>query len=522
MSFNKIQHAVSDLMANGDSSVADYLALFKQLPGHDKEAPHYFRKIRAAFLSNFTLFGLPEVFKVQALAHNIWADTYLGEYNQYIQEVLNLESEFYKFKPDLVYFLIDEVDTDKNQINELVSSLTSKGFRAKLIWGNIIKEKFKDYWYTKYKELGDIRLAPQAFPNFVNQELIAEAIASSGATKKCLVVDLDDTLWKGIVGENNYSEITPELGLQKYILELYKKGIILAINSRNNYDDSISVIDNHMDMVLRKNNFSAIKINWADKAQNMLELAKELNIGLDSFVFIDDDSFQRENIKNRFPEIAVLSPENLESYHGFISSALTEEDEKRGQMYMEEDKRKELQFSLPSLEDFLKQLDLKIEVMPISLANLARVSQLTQKTNQFNLTTRRYSETEINNLKDKGWLILAIKVNDRFGDYGLVGVLMVEPLADAWRVDNFLLSCRILGRGIEKAFLYYLSTQAQKNGVKGLVGEFKPTSKNKPCETFYLDNGFKLTESSEGGFLYRYNLDEGVFKLPNYIKINTL
>ena len=517
MAFIKLQQAVSDLVAQDNSSVADYLVLSKQLLACTDNPPDYFRKVRAAFLSNFTLLGLPEVFRVRALFHNIWVDTYLGPYNQYAQEILNSESGFYKFQPELVYFLVDQAGSDENQINEMVGNLSAKGFRVKLIWGSAIKEKFPDHWNTKYKELGDLRLAPDAFPDFVERELIGEAVAVSGAAKKCLVTDLDNTLWQGIVGESDYNEIEPETDLQKHILDLYGRGVVLAVNSKNNHEDSILIMDKHPDMVLRPDHFAALKINWRDKADNMAELATELNLGLDSFVFIDDDPFQRASVKNRFPEVAVLHPDKLKDYPGFSSLTLTEEDRRRGQMYAEENRRKGLQASLGSVDDFLRELDLKIEIAPVNSDSLARASQLTQKTNQFNLTTRRYSESEIENFRAKGWLVWTVKAADRFGDYGIIGVGMVEPKGGTWRVDNFLLSCRILGRGVEKAFLGYLLSQAKSVGVSKVLGEFIPTAKNEPCQNFYPDNSFDLIEKGDRVFSYKYSLDED-YQVPDFIK----
>ncbi|MBI2454391.1 MAG: hypothetical protein HYV54_02375, partial [Parcubacteria group bacterium] len=166
MSFNQLQLTISDLVAQDNSSVADHLFLSKQLSAQIDKLPDYFRKIKVAFLSNFTLLGLPEVFRIRTLFHNIWADTYLGPYSQHIQEILNPGSGLYKFQPELIYFLVDQPGSDEDQINELVGNLSVKGFKVKLIWGSAIKEKFPDHWQTKYKELGDLRLAPQAFPDF--------------------------------------------------------------------------------------------------------------------------------------------------------------------------------------------------------------------------------------------------------------------------------------------------------------------------------------------------------------------
>src|SRR3972149_5776974 len=215
-----LQRQVFDLVSNNDSSVADYISVGKKIDAEKPEFPEYFRKIKVAFLSNFTLLGLPEVFKARALFHNIAAETYLGEYNQYAHEVLNSDSGLNKFKPKLIYFLIDPKDTDQKQVEQLVE-LAKEKLGAKAELGSDFSG-FSEHWYTKYKDLGDLRLAPDAFPVFA-EKLMGRAIASSGATKKCLVLDLDNTLWSGIVGEDGADKVVPNKKFRKNILELLKK-----------------------------------------------------------------------------------------------------------------------------------------------------------------------------------------------------------------------------------------------------------------------------------------------------------
>ena len=408
-------------MLERQAGVAEYLNLNKNLldvvAKKEEDLPSYFRKIKIAFLSNFTLQGLPETFKVQALAHNLWVDFYLAPYNQYAQEILNPESELNKFQPKLVYFLVDLTDADQDQINKLVDVLRNKGFAVKLVWGSVIKEKFGDYWYTKYKELGDLRLAPNAFPSFVAEGLMGEAIAISGATKKCLVLDLDNTLWQGIVGEDGPENIKPYRGLQEQLLQFYRQGVILALNSRNSEADAWSVIQYHPDMLVRKEHIAAWRINWQDKVTNTQELAGELNLGLDSFVFVDDDPFQQNIVRSALPMVTVLSPGAIKKYPGFATLNFTEEDTNRGQMYVHERSRQELKVTLASVDDFLRQLNLEVAIKTASPETITRISQLTQKTNQFNLATRRYSELELKNMIAGGWKVWTIQAEDKFGDY---------------------------------------------------------------------------------------------------------
>ncbi|MEK7500785.1 MAG: HAD-IIIC family phosphatase [Patescibacteria group bacterium] len=539
MDFRDIQLHIFNLMTSDTASLADYLACNRDLKNLTEQPPSYFRNLRVAFLSNFTLQGLPEVFEVQAIFHNLRTQTYLSPYNQYPQDILNPDSALNQFKPDLVYFLMDATDIDRAQITILLNSLLNR-VRAKIIvpqsflapgvnsfsnpnligfdWDGFINKIGRDeFWNTKYRELGDLRLSPAAFASLANA-IMGYAVSAVGVTRKCLVTDLDNTLWQGIVGEDDLEKIVPNAGFQNLLLELYSRGVILAVNSRNNETDALAVFGDHPDMRLHKNHLAAWRINWNDKVTNMKNLATELNLGLESFVFIDDDPFQRSLVKESLPEVAVLAPGGLAAYQGFTKLALTEEDALRGQMYAQERSRKELEITFDNLDDFLRQLQLEICVRPVSASMLSRVSQLTQKTNQFNLTTRRYSEAEIQNFISSGWKIWAAQACDRFGDYGIIGVAMAEPQPGSiWRMDNFLLSCRSLGRGLETAFLSYVLDEVGNEGALGIAGEFIPTSKNKPCETFYRDHKFKEVTKQSGSTFYEYDFSQPCPK-PGFVR----
>ncbi len=510
MTFKELQQRVFELVLDENSSVASYLNLHKEYSSKALTPPEYFRKARVAFLSNFTIQGLPEVFKTRAIFHNLWVDTYLGSYNQYAQEILNPDGGLYKFKPTLIYFLTDGVDAAISQ--DLLAFLKKNSDAQLAIYsGNFNVSQLM-------KDLGDFRVSPADFPNWA-EDLMKDAVAASGATKKCLVLDLDDTVWSGIVGEDGSDKVVPNEKVQKKALELYKSGIILAINSRNNPEEALAVIDKHPQMVLRQNHFAAQRINWQDKAQNIKELAEELMLGTESFVFVDDDLYNLNMVKAQFPEVAALTPQMLEKYAGFHSLYLTEEDKKRGQMYAEEFTRRQLKSKLGSVEDFLKELNLEVIISPVTEKSLTRVAQLTHKTNQFNLTTRRYTEEQLKEFLAKGWKLQTVSAIDRFGDYGVVGAQMIEPGSGAWRIDNFLLSCRILGRGIEKSFLAHALEQAKNAGVKEVLAEFIPTAKNKMAEKFYPENGFEVLKEDGERRDYKYNLISGLPAYPKFIKV---
>ena len=289
--------------------------------------------------------------------------------------------------------------------------------------------------------------------------------------KKCLVLDLDNTLWGGILGEDGIDGI--QLGgdypgkaytyWQQALLQLAHSGVILAICSKNNEADVIEAWNCNPNMVLKREHFGAVRINWQDKVTNIKGLADELNIGLDSMVFLDDNPSERELVKQLLPQVVVpefpskpyqLMPffkHLLDSY--FRIYAVTDEDRAKTQQYQANALRHVEQSRFADLEGFLYSLDLQLEIIPADEHNLPRIAQMTQKTNQFNLTTYRYSESEIQQRLDNKWRVYCLRVSDRFGDSGISGAIFLEPVGDEQvNIDSLLLSCRILGKGIEFAF----------------------------------------------------------------------
>ena len=377
--------------------------------------------------------------------------------------------------------------------------------------------------------LGDVKISTNYIPSFGN-ELMGYVKPTLGLNKKCIVLDLDNTLWGGIVGEDGYNGIdlgdTPPgkafVEFQKILLSLHQRGIILAINSKNNVADAMEVIKNHPNMILREENFACMKINWNDKLSNMQEIANELNIGLESIVFFDDDPTNRELMRSIIPE--VLTPELpkdpsqlpivISDLNDFNVLKITDEDSKRGEMYLQQRKRVELSQKTKNLDDFLSQLDIKVKIKTASEFTLPRISQLTLKTNQFNLTTKRYQEEEIRNfINSPDKVVACAQVTDKFGDNGITAVYIINKDSnEEWSIDTMLLSCRIMGKGVEEGILDHIIQEARNVGVTRIKANYIATKKNKPVENFLPNFGFKKENNS-----WYYYIDDKV-KKPKHIE----
>lgn len=355
--------------------------------------------------------------------------------------------------------------------------------------------------------------------------------------KKCLVLDLDNTLWEGVLGEDGAEGIRVGgdypgkafLYFQEALIELSKNGIILTVCSKNNEADVLEAWEKNAFIKLNRKYISAYRINWRNKADNIRELAEELNLGLDSFVFVDDNPTERELVKQLLPMVEVpdfpkqpyLLPlffSNLvESY--FRVYAVTEEDKQKTQQYKANVNRTQERKRFSDLGDYLASLQMEISIERADEFNLYRIAQMTQKTNQFNLTTKRYTDTDVRKLMNEGWLIYCIGVKDKFGDNGISGAILLEPMGDGMKIDTLLLSCRILGKGIEKAFIHTIMNLLYEEGIKKVSGEYIPTLKNGQVADFYDHIGFQVLEAGEGGRkFYRMDLS-GNFSIESYYKI---
>lgn len=314
-----------------------------------------------------------------------------------------------------------------------------------------------------------------------------------GKAKKCLVLDLDNTLWQGILGEDGESKIIINKEFQKYILGLKERGIILAIASKNNEQDALPVFRDHPEMILREKDIACFEINWSDKATQLKNIAQKLNIGIDSLVFVDDNVVERELIRQACPEVACIEidpgkPEeyvvNLHAGYWFEAVRITAEDQARNEQYHANAQRQAQAAACQDINTFIKSLDQEVIVEKLNDYNIERIVQLINKTNQFNLTTERLNKEELLSLVKKGGVCLGYRVKDKFGDNGLVGVIILTPEKKGYYIHTFLLSCRVLGRRIEQVLL------ATLNKYLPLRGEYKPAAKNVQVKDFYAANKF--------------------------------
>jgi len=362
------------------------------------------------------------------------------------------------------------------------------------------------------------------------------------APRKVLCTDLDNTLWGGVLGEDGPDGIVTGsafpgncyLAYQRYLKQLSSRGILLAIVSKNNEADVCEAFNARAsDLALSMDSFVAHKISWNEKADSIRELAKELSLGLDSFVLVDDSPEECEAIRQQLPEVAVVEAptvepwklvETLSEQTFFDAAAVTTEDVHRAQEYKAQAQRAELASSASSRDEFLVSLGIVCRFQSALEAPLSRAVQLLAKTNQFNLTSRRRSATEVEEFANAlGGQAVVVRVRDRFGDAGVVGLALASMQGDSCAIDSLLLSCRVIGRGIETALLAHVGERALQAGAKRLVGELIATKKNAPCANFYSDHGFTKFIPSEAAVsnsvFYELNLTASVPTYPKWITL---
>jgi FkbH-like protein len=371
------------------------------------------------------------------------------------------------------------------------------------------------------------------------RDLSAALHGIAGGARKLVILDLDDTLWGGVVGDIGWRAL--RLGghdaageafrdFQLALKALARRGVLLAIASKNEERTALEAITNHPEMVLKLDDFAGWRIDWNDKAHNIAELVAELNLGLDAAVLIDDHPVERARVAQALP--ALLVPEwprsplefasALRALDCFDAPTLSAEDRERGAMYVSERRRKQVQQTVPSLEDWLSTLELRVKVEELSAANLERAAQLLNKTNQMNLRTRRLSASEM-----RAWAsapehrVLVFRVADKFGDYGLVGIgsLRLDRAAATANIEDFVLSCRVMGRRIEETMLHVLAAEARRAGLSSLRAEYLPTARNQPCLRFFHGSG--MTQSSgdsDASPVFAWRLDRD-YSLPECISL---
>lgn len=386
-----------------------------------------------------------------------------------------------------------------------------------------------------------VAVAASSFADYA-QAIARHLRALYRPARKVLCTDLDNTLWGGVIGEDRPEGIATGSAFpgncyreyQLYLKNLAARGILLAAVSKNNPADVEDAFRlRAADLALTLDDFTALKIGWGDKTESLRALASELALGLDSFVFVDDEPVECEAVRRELPEVLVIEAPRREPWKlveavadagAFDILNVTAEDRLRGEEYKSQARRSDLEKRSGTREEFLASLEIVCELLPAGDAPMSRAVQLTNKTNQFNLTTRRYAAADIETLAAApGGIAVALRYRDRFGDAGVIGLALVRRDGRRAIIDTFLLSCRVIGRGVESALLWHLAQQARTQGAAVLAGEYVPTAKNQPCQDFYDRHGFRRLDSGDnsqtGAVGYEFDLTAGMPEKPAWVRL---
>jgi FkbH-like protein len=545
----------------------------QQIAPHPDALASITGSIRLALLGSCTLTHLIAGIRVGALRRGIWVDVYEGPYGMYRQELQDPSSGLHAFKPDVLLLSLDAhhlMGTEGASVARALSDISDCWRLAKQSLGcTIIQQTVlpvfrpilgnNEHRYlqspltlvTKLNE-GLRTLADEKGTHVLAVDMVAardgitewhdEALwhrskqevhprvldvygdevgrllaAIRGRSYKCLVLDLDNTLWGGVIGDDGLTGIAigqgsavgeAHLAFQRYALDLSRRGILLAVCSKNEEANALEVFDRHPEMLLRRIHISCFVANWEDKASNLRQIARRLNIGTDSLVFVDDNPFERNLVRQELPEVAVPElPEDPAAFAACIAAAgyfealsITNEDQERVNQYRANAEREQLRESTTDMAGYLQSLRMELHCGPFDPIGLQRIVQLINKTNQFNLLTRRYTDTEVQAvMADAAALHLQFRLQDRFGDNGVIAIVIGK--LDAERklvIDTWLMSCRVLGRQVEAATLNVVAKRASAMGATALIGSFRPTPKNEMVRDHYPKLGFDELGQQDG------------------------
>ena len=536
-------------------------------------------KISFALIGGYSLYPLHELIEHLALSEGIPVELWKGDYDNYISEIMDEMSGLYSFNPHVVMVMPSEnrckypgLLTDPRAVQQaeaqravdslldLASKIHLKT-RAEILLTNFMLPAHHDLGAFRSRTLGsdwsfrkwvnlELGLAAPSYVHVCDlaflanrhggikardarswfeskqpcsssllvelaREVVHLLISLRRAPKKVLVLDLDNTLWGGVVADDGLEGI--ELGdtsargeafkaFQKEILSLKQRGVLLAICSKNYLSKAQEPFLQHPEMVLRLEDFASFKANWEPKSENIRQMAAELNLGLDSFVFVDDNPAEIEIVRQFVPDVATLllgpDPSDyraaLQDCRLFEPRNITAEDLERTGQYQAESQRKALVTSLTDMGAYLESLEMEAGINEFVTVDVPRLSQLINKSNQFNLTTRRRSETEVLDVMNDPLRIgFSVRLKDRFGDHGLISIVIAEQLGEILRVDTWLMSCRVLKRQVEEVVLNELVRLAKLRGCNRLLGVYFPTAKNEMVRDFYSQIGFTLTVETE-------------------------
>jgi len=488
-------------------------------------------------------------------------ELYFAGYNQWQSELTNSASNLYKFNPEFIFLHLDAEEL-RHQTNDFfyaiecfivlfpktqfiisnffyppysvesyinTNTIKTIGLNNELLTFRnkypgififdfnrlVALHGYRQFFSHKFWYLGRIKYTNAGF-RCISQELKNVLNCLQGRTKKVLALDLDNTLWGGILGEEVWNNIQlSEEGVgkiytdfQRNIKKLSETGILLAIVSKNNEADVKEAFEQNENMLLSWDSFVSRKINWNNKTDNLREIAIELNIGIDSIVFIDDNVFERDLVKKMLPEVTVPDfPEDITElnywfindvvYPHFSKNKITSEDLDKTEQYKRNSERANVS-KLYSYDEFLQQLDIKLDIKNVDNKAISRISHLTQKTNQFNLNAKKYTESELNEMiNSKEFNLFSLSYSDKFGNEGITGAAIIKITDNIAELDIFLLSCRILGRNVEFKFLDFIINSLTENYIKKLKTYYFDNGKNNQVKEFLLKYGFYTTDNIE-------------------------
>lgn len=388
-----------------------------------------------------------------------------------------------------------------------------------------LSQRKKESTYINTGFVTDINFIP-----YLGKQVNAIILSITGKFKKCLILDLDNTLWGGIIGDDGVENIQiGSLGIGKafyqfqlWIKQLKQRGIILVVCSKNDENNAKIPFENHPEMILKLEDISVFVANWDNKADNIRYIQSVLNIGFDAMVFIDDNPFERNLVKRELPTISVPDMPNdpaeylkyLQSLNLFETASFSLEDQNRTDKYQDETKRTISKKSFTNEDDYLESLLMAIKIESFNAFSIPRVAQLSQRSNQFNLRTIRYDESDLHQIiENPNYVTLAVHLSDIYGDYGLISLVVLKKEKNYFFIESWLMSCRVLNRGVEKFVLNKIVALAKQNNMDALVGEYIETDKNKIVKNHYESLGFENVDSQE----WRLNV-VGYTDFKNYIK----
>ncbi|UAK25059.1 HAD-IIIC family phosphatase [Sphingomonas nostoxanthinifaciens] len=543
--------------------------------------------VRLALLGSSTVEHLIPAIRVAGLRRNMWIEVYTGAYGQYFHELADPGSALHAFNPNVVLFAQDarhlvsaaaatrDGNAAEQELRSVIGRLDQAWSLARGLGAHVLQQNampvfpaligsnehrlawspralvdtfnamlrdqadasgvdivsltqavehhglstFYDpaLWYRAKQEIHPL-VAP------LYGDLVGRAVAARfGRSSKCLVLDLDNTLWGGVIGDDGLEGIVlgqgnavgeAHLALQAYAHDLSSRGVILAVCSKNDEANALEAFEKHPEMKLRRGDIACFIANWQDKATNLREIARQLNIGIDSLVFVDDNPFERNIIRRELPMVEVPElPEDPTTYVNtvadagyFEASTVTADDAQRASQYQANAQRDAAKAQVTDVASYLQSLSMEMLWRPFDGVGASRVAQLINKSNQFNLTTRRYSDAEVQALIGvDDTITLQLRLTDTFGDNGMISVIIARPSAAdpaIAEIDTWLMSCRVLGRGVEQAALNLLAELAREAGFAGLRGTYIPSAKNSMVAEHYRKLGFAEDGAGDEGTTY--------------------